>query len=108
MSGIEAGYQRLNTGYTGTSADYLSGNSEFDFVNDDQGVAAILRNFEITGNIPNFEVSFEKTAVEAGTRRLGARWSVELEQDLKNMNGIDINTIHVLKILFKLNRPTSA
>ena len=92
MSGIEAGYQRLNTGYTGTSADYLSGNSEFDFVNDDQGVAAILRNFEITGNIPNFEVSFEKTAVEAGTRRLGARWSVELEQDLKNMNGIDIDT----------------
>ena len=38
------------------------------------------------------EVSFEKTAVEAGTRRLGARWSVELEQDLKNMNGIDIDT----------------
>jgi hypothetical protein len=38
------------------------------------------------------EVSFEKTAVEAGTRRLGAKWSVELEQDLKNMNGIDIDT----------------
>jgi hypothetical protein len=37
------------------------------------------------------EVSFEKTAVEAGTRRLGARWSIELEQDLKNMNGIDID-----------------
>ena len=37
-------------------------------------------------------VSFEKTAVEAGTRRLAARWSVELEQDLKNMNGIDIDT----------------
>jgi hypothetical protein len=38
------------------------------------------------------EISFEKTAVEAGTRRLAARWSVELEQDLKNMNGIDIDT----------------
>ena len=25
------------------------------------------------------------------SRRLGARWSVELEQDLKNMNGIDID-----------------
>jgi hypothetical protein len=37
------------------------------------------------------EVKFEKTAVEAGTRRLGARWSVELEQDLKNMNGIDVD-----------------
>ena len=37
------------------------------------------------------DISFEKTAVEAGTRRLGARWSVELEQDVKNMNGIDID-----------------
>jgi len=58
----------------------------------DQGVAQILGNFELTGKIPQIEVSFEKTAVEAGTRRLAARWSVELEQDLKNMNGIDIDT----------------
>ena len=56
-----------------------------------RGVAQILSAFEITGNIPQVEVKFEKTAVEAGTRRLGARWSVELEQDLKNMNGIDID-----------------
>jgi len=88
----EAGYQELNTQYTGTSSDYLVGNSDFTFSERDRGVAALLRNFEITGNIPTMEVSFEKTAVEAGTRRLGARWSVELEQDLKNMNGIDIDT----------------
>jgi len=99
----EAGYNYLNTAYTGTSAAYLSGLgstpatglSGFQKIitaEKDQGVAAILKNFEVTGNIPSFEVSFEKTAVEAGTRRLGARWSVELEQDLKNMNGIDIDT----------------
>ena len=95
----EAGYQDLFTGYTGTSAGFLSGTrSTVDNVDHlidptkDTGVAAILKNFEVTGNIPTFEVSFEKTAVEAGTRRLGARWSVELEQDLKNMNGIDIDT----------------
>ena len=93
VDGVEAGYQRLATAYTGTSASFLSGNTDFgSFVDDDKGVAALLRNFEITGNIPTMEVSFEKTAVEAGTRRLGARWSVELEQDLKNMNGIDIDT----------------
>ena len=91
-AGTEAGFQQLKTAYTGTSAGYLSGNSDFSFANGDDGVAALLRNFEITGNIPTMEVSFEKTAVEAGTRRLGARWSVELEQDLKNMNGIDIDT----------------
>ena len=58
----------------------------------DAGVARLLANFELTGKIPQVLVSFEKTAVEAGTRRLAARWSVELEQDLKNMNGIDIDT----------------
>jgi len=47
-----------------------------------------LDNAKKAGTI---ELSFEKTAVEAGTRRLNARWSVELEQDLKNMNGIDVD-----------------
>jgi hypothetical protein len=93
----EAGYQYLNTGYTGTSSSYLSGatieGQSIGATNArDNGVAALLNQFEITGNIPTMEVSFEKTAVEAGTRRLGARWSVELEQDLMNMNGIDIDT----------------
>jgi hypothetical protein len=88
----EVGFQELKTSYTGASATYLSGNDDFAFAEGDDGVAALLQNFEITGNIPTMEVSFEKTAVEAGTRRLGARWSVELEQDLKNMNGIDIDT----------------
>ena len=93
-AGTEAGFQELKTTYTGTSAGFLSGNADWTAANGtiDNGVAAILKNFEITGNIPTMEVSFEKTAVEAGTRRLGARWSVELEQDLKNMNGIDIDT----------------
>jgi len=96
----EAGYQYLATAYTGASAAYLSGgsgvwNNLTSFLTAggiDRGVAALLQNYEITNAIPTFEVSFEKTAVEAGTRRLGARWSVELEQDLKNMNGIDIDT----------------
>ena len=90
----------MRTSYTGTSAGYLSGVGTNPLSADvtkiigdnDKGVAALLKNFEVTGNIPTMEVSFEKTAVEAGTRRLGARWSVELEQDLKNMNGIDIDT----------------
>jgi hypothetical protein len=87
----ELGYQFIDTRFTGTSASVLSGNSYWTFANQDKGVAEILKNFEINSNIPTVEVSFEKTAVEAGTRRLGARWSVELEQDLKNMNGIDID-----------------
>ena len=93
----ELGYQYLNTAYTGTSSASLSGTNGayghlFPMRTVDQGVAQLLKNFELTGKIPQIEVSFEKTAVEAGTRRLAARWSVELEQDLKNMNGIDIDT----------------
>jgi len=59
----------------------------------DTGFAAALSAFELDNarNAPTVELSFEKTAVEAGTRRLNARWSVELEQDLKNMNGIDVD-----------------
>ena len=87
----ELGYQYLDTRFTGSSSARLSGNSAWTFSDQDRGVANILSAFEITGNIPQIEVKFEKTAVEAGTRRLGARWSVELEQDLKNMNGIDID-----------------
>lgn len=93
-AGQEAGYQYLNSAYTGNSAAYLSGGGGLDFINENgnNGVAALLQNFELSENIPTMEISFEKTAVEAGTRRLGAKWSVELEQDLKNMNGIDVDT----------------
>jgi len=93
----ELGYQRLDTRFTGTSSNALTGTAAAagdGWVNNDldNGVAELLANYELTSAIPQMVVSFEKTAVEAGTRRLAARWSVELEQDLKNMNGIDIDT----------------
>jgi hypothetical protein len=97
--GEELGYQYLDTRFTGSSATALSGiggagvtGTDFDMLESDAGVAAILSNYELTGNIPQVVVEFSKTAVEAGTRRLAARWSVELEQDLKNMNGLDIDS----------------
>lgn len=98
--GAEVGYNYLDTRFTGQQSDQLTGKNEAGqdvfgtggFEDADKGVAALLNNYELTGDIPQMVVSFEKTAVEAGTRRLAARWSVELEQDLKNMNGIDIDT----------------
>ena len=89
--GNEVGWNYLNTRFTGISSTFLSGNADFNVLPTDGGIAQFLSNFELTSNIPQMVVSFEKTAVEAGTRRLAARWSVELEQDLKNMNGIDID-----------------
>ena len=92
VSGAELGYQFLDSTFTGTNSPQLTGNPYFTGVAQDSGVAQLLSQFELNSNIPQVVVSFEKTAVEAGTRRLAARWSVELEQDLKNMNGIDIDT----------------
>lgn len=87
----ELGYQLLDTRFTGTSAAFLSGHAEWTFADQDKGIAELLSNYELTGKIPQIELKFDKTAVEAGTRRLATRWSVELEQDIKNMNGIDID-----------------
>lgn len=105
----ELGYQYLDTRFTGKSSTGMdtsiagttanqfgfstaAGTVAFTAIGADAGVAALLGDFELGSKIPTIEVSFEKTAVEAGTRRLAANWSVELEQDLKNMNGIDVDT----------------
>jgi len=91
--GKEIGYNYLNTAFTGQSSTDLNGLAGvWDGLNEDSGVGAFMSQFELSSKIPQVTVSFEKTAVEALTRRLAARWSVELEQDLKNMNGIDIDT----------------
>ena len=98
----EVGYQHLNTAHTGITASGLSGlgvqsstavsaATDFDFLAEDMGVAAILSHFECATNIPQMTLEVEKTAVEAGTRRLATKWSIELEQDIMNMNGIDID-----------------
>lgn len=87
----ELGYQLLDTRFTGASSAFLTGHAEWTFAGQDRGVAELLQNYELTGKIPQIELKFEKTAVEAGTRRLATRWAVELEQDIKNMNGIDID-----------------
>lgn len=92
LPGSELGYQLLDTRFTGTSSQQLTGlTGVWEFANQDRGVAELLADYELTGNIPQIELKFEKTAVEAGTRRLATRWAVELEQDIKNMNGIDID-----------------
>ncbi len=101
-SNDEAGYQKLFTGHTGITAAGLSGlgrtdsgatsGSCFDFTPQDMGVAQILSHFEASSNIPTMSLQISKTAIEAGTRRLGSSWSMELEQDIMNTNGIDIDS----------------
>ena len=101
-SSDEMGYQKLFTGHTGITAAGLSGlgtafgagsGSCFDFVpGQDTGTAQLLSHFEASSNIPTMSLKIEKKAIEAGTRRLATSWSMELEQDIMNMNGIDIDS----------------
>jgi len=88
----EMGYQLLDTRFTGTSSNTLTGHAEWSFAAQDTGVAQLLADYEATGLIPQIEMKFEKTSIEAGTRRLATKWSIELEQDIKNMQGIDIDS----------------
>jgi len=87
----ELGYQDLNTRFTGISSAQLAGNEDFPFMAQDNGVGQLMSAFELSSNIPQLTLEFAKTSVDATTRRLAARWSIELEQDLRNMNGLDID-----------------
>lgn len=98
----EAGYQLLNTNHTGTSAAALSGNSVVPFIASDTGVAALLSYFEFSNRIPGMTLEVEKTAVEAGTRRIATKWSLELEQDLKAMHNLDIDSEMVSGMSYEL------
>lgn len=90
--GEEAGYNYLNTAFTGTSSSDLSGNSEyFEFVGQDQGVAQLLKDFEISSNIGQMTFQISKTTVYAGTRRLATKFSLEAEEDIRAVMGIDID-----------------
>lgn len=107
----EVGWNWLDTRFTGsTAATYLTGGTgvtvtsagDFPILAEDTGVAELLANYEMTSRIPQMTIEFEKTAVEAGTRRLATKWSIELEQDLKNMNGIDIDNEMVNAMSYEL------
>ena len=94
----EIGYQDLNTRFTGVSSSFFqsavdptTGLTEFEMLESDNGVGELLSAFELSSNIPQLTLEFAKTSVDATTRRLAARWSIELEQDLRNMNGLDVD-----------------
>jgi hypothetical protein len=97
--GQEAGYNYLNTQHTGVSSANLGGDQNpvlsaaapFAIPAIDQGVANLLKNLECSTALPQMSMGIEKTAVEAGSRKLALKYSLELEQDLKNMHGISVD-----------------
>lgn len=101
----EMGYQRLDTRFTGMQdkrlLEPLAG-GRWKFRLEDTGIGAKVHAFEATGAIARTSFGFEKQAVEASTRRLSTSWTLETQEDLKNTNGIDIDTEATQQMSYEL------
>lgn len=95
----ELGYQYLDTSFTGkldtafadgSDADFNFGAQNMEMLDVDKGIAALLGDLEYSSKIGQLTTTFEKTGIEAGTRKLASTFSLELESDLRNMTGINI------------------
>ena len=105
LGNSEMGYQRLDTRFTGMQdkrlLEPLAG-GRWQFRLEDTGIAAKVHAFEATGAIARTSFGFEKQAVQAGTRRLSTSWTLETQEDLKNTNGIDIDTEATQQMSYEL------
>ena len=105
LGNSEMGYQRLDTRFTGMQDKRLLeplAKGRWQFRLEDTGIAAKVHAFEATGAIARTSFGFEKQAVEAGTRRLSTSWTLETQEDLKNTNGIDIDTEATQQMSYEL------
>ena len=106
LGNSEMGYQRLDTRFTGAQDTRLLekglAGGRWHFRLEDTGIAARVHAFEATGAIARTSFGFEKQAVEAGTRRLSTSWTLETQEDLKNTNGIDIDTEATQQMSYEL------
>ena len=105
LGNSEMGYQRVDTRFTGAQDKQLLqplAGGRWHFRLEDTGIAARVHAFEATGAIARTSFGFEKQAVEAGTRRLSTSWTLETQEDLKNTNGIDIDTEATQQMSYEL------
>ena len=105
LGNSEMGYQRLDTRFTGAQDKKLLqplAGGRWTFRLEDTGIASRVHAFEATGAIARTSFGFEKQAVEAGTRRLSTSWTLETQEDLKNTNGIDIDTEATQQMSYEL------
>lgn len=105
LGNSEMGHHRIDTRFTGMQdkrlLEPLAG-GRWHFRLEDTGIAAKVHAFEATGAIARTSFGFEKQAVEAGTRRLSTSWTLETQEDLKNTNGIDIDTEATQQMSYEL------
>lgn len=84
----EIGYNAVDSGYSGSyelSAGEALGSKDGSGVGDDIGLGIGTGT-----HIKEVNMTIEKSQVEAKTRKLRSRWSLEVAQDLKAMHGLDL------------------
>lgn len=101
-TGTEVGYNTIDRNYSGnpaTSAAFNRATGEALGSNTVADSGAAPNDFPGIGGglgvgtgqgIRELSMTIEKAQVEAGTRKLKSRWSVEVAQDLKAMHGLDL------------------
>jgi len=91
-TGTEVGHNTMDPAYTGTYATSAGEQLGSNTVPDVDGHPGIGGGLGIgTGKgIKELSMTIEKTQVEAKTRKLRSKWSVEVAQDIKAMHGLDL------------------
>lgn len=95
----------VNGGGTNT-INYVTGAYNVTFAsnvaNGDEIVASYTYDFEGSDNLPEVDMLLTSSPVTAHTRKLRTKWSVEAQQDLKNLHGVDAETEQVAGITSEL------
>ena len=90
--GNEIGYNTIDPAYTGsyaTSAAEALGSKVVPDVDGHPGVGGGL-GIGVGKGIKELSMTIEKAQVEAKSRKLRSRWSIEVAQDIKAMHGLDL------------------
>ena len=90
--GNEIGYNTIDPAYTGsyaTSAAEALGSKVVPDVDGHPGIGGGL-GIGVGKGIKELSMTIEKAQVEAKSRKLRSRWSIEVAQDIKAMHGLDL------------------
>lgn len=101
----EIGFHRIDTRFTGRANDQLAqslAGGRWKFRPEDTGVAAWVGAYEATAATARTSFDYIKATVEAGTRKIATSWTPELEEDLRNNSGIDINEQGLTHLAYEL------
>ena len=88
VSNQELGYNHIDTSYSGSNFEGMVTSAGEGLGSDSSGNVGL--GIGSGAQIKEVNMTVEKAHVEAVTRKLRSRWSVEVAQDLKAMHGLDL------------------